>query len=131
MADLQQVYKQLVAMGTDPLQKRKTTGVFFTPTDRHDTYDFVDPKHCNMNGRSVIVTGASKGVGRAIAVSYAKAGCSRIGLAARSPLDEIEIEVKEAAKAAGHEEPDIVKLRVDVAKKEDVENAAKEVCQGK
>lgn len=128
MAEAEQVFKQVMMMGTDPLQKRQTTGTFFTPSERHDTYDFIDPKHIDMTGRSVVITGASKGVGRAIAVSYAKAGCSNIVLAARSSLDEAESEVKEAAKSASRREPRVIKLNVDIVKKQDVEKAAKEVC---
>lgn len=59
------------------------------------------PRECGvslglMNGKMVIVTGASQGVGRALARTLAQRGC-RLALAARSPgkLDEVVGECQE------------------------------------
>jgi trans-2-enoyl-CoA reductase len=48
----------------------------FTPTERHDTYSYINPTNSNLSGKHVLITGASKGVGRATAISYARAAAS-------------------------------------------------------
>jgi NAD(P)-dependent dehydrogenase (short-subunit alcohol dehydrogenase family) len=80
-----------------------------------------------LNGRVVLITGASKGVGKAAALSYAKAGASGIVLAARSPLDAIAQEVKSAAKQAGRPEPQVLALELDVTDRSSVESAVEQV----
>ena len=42
----------------------------FTPSLHQDTYDFIDPKHANLQGKNVLITGASRGIGE-IAIPYA------------------------------------------------------------
>ena len=32
--------------------------------DRHDTYPFIDPKRLNLSNKTVLVTGASRGIGK-------------------------------------------------------------------
>lgn len=36
--------------------------------------------HNNSNGKSVVITGATKGLGRALSITFAKAGCEIIGI---------------------------------------------------
>jgi NAD(P)-dependent dehydrogenase (short-subunit alcohol dehydrogenase family) len=98
-------------------------------TPRHDTYDFINPAKADMASKSVLITGASKGVGRATAASFATAGCSKIALAARSSLDVVEKEVREAAKKAGKPEPQVLSLQVDVVSEESVRAAAEAVTE--
>jgi NAD(P)-dependent dehydrogenase (short-subunit alcohol dehydrogenase family) len=98
-------------------------------TNRHDTYPFIDPTKANLSGKSVFITGASKGIGKAIAISFAKAGCQQIALAARSPLDEVVIAVKAAAQEAGRPEPHVLALAVDVSSEEAVRQAAETVSK--
>jgi NAD(P)-dependent dehydrogenase (short-subunit alcohol dehydrogenase family) len=62
----------------------------------------------------VFITGASKGVGRATAISYAKAGASFIDLGARSSFGSLPTEMASAAIAAGHPAPEILSLTLDV-----------------
>lgn len=101
-----------------------------TETIYHDTYEFISPKKLNLRGTSVFITGASKGIGRETALSFAVAGCAKIGLGARSDLSKLEAEVKEAAKKAGHkEEPKVVKVKLDVASQESVKAAAETVSK--
>ena len=79
-----------------------------------------------MVGRSVVITGASRGFGRAAARSFARAGCSRIAVGARSfrggdAAREAEKDVREAARLAGRHDPEIVLVvGVDVADEADV-----------
>lgn len=94
-------------------------------TEHGDTYPFIDPRQANLAGRSVVITGASRGIGRATAISFAQAGASKIGLAARSDLAEVKTEVLEAARQANRPEPVVVVVSsVDVTKEEDVKRFA-------
>jgi hypothetical protein len=94
-------------------------------TEHGDTYPFIDPRKADLTGRSVVITGASRGIGRATAISFAQAGASKIGLAARSDLAEVKTEVLEAARQANRPEPLVVVVSsVDVTKEEDVKRFA-------
>lgn len=77
----------------------------------------------------MVITGASKGLGKATALAYAQAGASRIAIGARSSLESVAQEVLEAAKRAGHPEPQITMLSLDVANRESVDAAAKQVAK--
>ncbi|KAF7532337.1 hypothetical protein G7054_g8078 [Neopestalotiopsis clavispora] len=99
----------------------------FTKTLHSDTYDFISPKHVNLSGRSVLITGASKGIGRATALSYAAAGCSKIAIAARSDLSSLEKELKEAA--GSKSSPQVLCLKVDVTSEDSVKAAAEAVAK--
>ncbi|KAH8892531.1 NAD(P)-binding protein [Thozetella sp. PMI_491] len=96
-------------------------------TSHHDTYPFIDPLKADLAGKSVLITGASKGIGKAAAISFAKAGCSKIGLAARSDLAAVATVTTEAAKKAGRPEPLVLCLRVDVSSEGSVQAAAEAV----
>jgi NAD(P)-dependent dehydrogenase (short-subunit alcohol dehydrogenase family) len=98
-------------------------------TTHNDTYPAISPSNANLSGRSVFITGASKGVGKTTAIRYAMAGCSKIAIAARSPLAEVEKEVKAAAAAAGRPEPQVLALHVDITSDESVKTAADKVAQ--
>ncbi|KAH7066798.1 oxidoreductase-like protein [Paraphoma chrysanthemicola] len=113
-------------MSQDPGQKYSNTGINFT-TDRHDTYSYINPSNFNLKEKHILITGASKGVGKAAAISYAQAGASQIAIAARSPLEAVTKEVKEAAKQAGRPEPEVLALKLDVTNRDSVTAAAKDV----
>jgi NAD(P)-dependent dehydrogenase (short-subunit alcohol dehydrogenase family) len=100
-------------------------GMNFVPKTHHDPYPYIDPLQYSLSGKSVLITGASKGVGKAVAIGYARAGASRIALAARSsvPVDE----VLAAANSANRPKPIVLALKMDVTNRESVEAAAKEV----
>ncbi|BDD62681.1 hypothetical protein MAP00_007642 [Monascus purpureus] len=53
----------------------------FTASEHHDT---------SHKGHAVLATGASRGVGRTIASSFAQASASEIAIAARTNLDAVE-----------------------------------------
>lgn len=94
----------------------------------HDTYPFIDPTKADLSGKSVFITGASKGIGRATAISFAKAGCKQIAIAARSSLDEVVTAIKSAAKDPSNP-PTVLALTIDVTSASSVEAAAKEVSK--
>jgi NAD(P)-dependent dehydrogenase (short-subunit alcohol dehydrogenase family) len=87
-----------------------------------DTYPAIDPTKADLNGKAVYISGASRGIGREMALSYAKGGASFIAISARSDLSEVEKEVKKAAVGAGREEPKTLSIKVDVTKSESVQN---------
>ncbi|PSR73834.1 hypothetical protein BD289DRAFT_419526 [Coniella lustricola] len=105
----------------------------------HDTYPFIDPakeipstssssspSNNTSRGRSVLITGASKGIGLLTATRFATAGFTRIALAARSPLDAAVAAVKQAAHEAGHTDPPphVLALHVDVCSADSLRAAA-------
>ena len=52
----------------------------------------------NLDGKKALVTGCSRGIGKAIAVGLAQAGCQIIGVSKSLPLgdSDIKIEVENA-----------------------------------
>jgi NAD(P)-dependent dehydrogenase (short-subunit alcohol dehydrogenase family) len=102
-------------------------GSDFTPTIHHDTYPAIDPtRQASLRGRHVFITGASRGIGRATALSFAKAGASAIAIGARSDLQTLEREILAAAEAAhpGSHPPKVVRVPLDVAEPASVSRAA-------
>ncbi|KAJ5100610.1 Glucose/ribitol dehydrogenase [Penicillium angulare] len=99
----------------------------FVPTSHNDTYPFITPTGTELKGKSVLITGASKGIGRATALRLVKAGCTRIALAARSDLDAIISDLKSEAQAANLEIPTILPIQVDITSDESVKAAAEKV----
>lgn len=77
-------------------------GCHFTPTIHHDTYPAIDPLRADLSGKVVFVSGASRGIGRSIAISFAKAGAAGIVIAARTieDLKGVEDDVLRAAAEA-------------------------------
>ena len=96
---------------------------------RNTSYPYIDPSKYSLNGTSVLITGASKGIGLAIGIGYAKAGASQIALAARSDLTTVAKDVRNAAKAAGRPEPQVLTLQVDITDQKSIEAAAERVEQ--
>lgn len=114
-------------MSQDPKSKLMSNGTDFTRTQHHDTYDKIKPEQFELSGKAVFITGPSKGVGYAAALSFARAGASYIGLGARSDMSGLEKEIQDAAKKAGRKPPKTLALKLDVTNQESVENAAEEV----
>nr|WHF58404.1 short chain dehydrogenase [Cladonia metacorallifera] len=101
-------------------------GFNFTSTLRNDTYPAIDPIKMDLRGKCVFVSGASKGVGRAAAISFVKAGVAAIAIAARSDLSSLEREMHEAATAAGKPMPHIKSIHLDILDPQSVERAMEE-----
>lgn len=97
-------------------------------TWHNDTYPDIDPTQAQLSGRSVVITGASKGIGRATAVSFAKAGASPIAISARSDLTAVEADMRAAAKAANRPDPQVVRAAVDVTSEANVRDFAETVA---
>ena len=86
-------------------------------------YPFIDPALAwssqSFQGKAAFITGASRGIGRATAVTFAKAGAA-VAIAARtvSGLDETEAQILKESPGAK-----IKKYSVDVTKPTDLEAA--------
>ncbi|THY93250.1 NAD-P-binding protein [Aureobasidium pullulans] len=102
-------------------------GFKFTPTIHNDTYDFISTKTQNLKGKRVFLTGASKGIGKETALSFARAGASSIALGARSSLSDLASEVEKAAQDAGHAAPKVISTKLDVTDVSSTEEAARTI----
>lgn len=114
-------------MSQDPKTKLSSQGNDFTPTIHNDTYDYIKPEQFNLEGRSVFITGASKGIGRDTSLGFARAGASNIAIGARSDMSSLAKEMKEAAKKAGRKEPNVISIKLDVSDQKSVDDAAKQI----
>lgn len=98
-----------------------------TSTVHNDTYPAISPTNFDFTGKSVFISGGSRGLGHAITLSFARAGASQIAVGARSSLSNLEKEVQTAAVSAGRNNPKFLALKCDVTNQGDVEEAAKTV----
>jgi NAD(P)-dependent dehydrogenase (short-subunit alcohol dehydrogenase family) len=88
----------------------------------HDIYPNISPSEAlagSTEGATVVITGAGRGIGRAQAIVFARAGAKRVVIAARSAheLDEVEGEIKKVAGAT-----QVVKVITDVTDEGSVKN---------
>ncbi|TAQ88140.1 hypothetical protein B7494_g3531 [Chlorociboria aeruginascens] len=106
-------------------------GVNFTRTVHADTYPAISSSSGAYShaGRTVFITGASRGVGRETALSFAKAGASHIAIGARGSLTSVASEIQAAAKSTGKTAPRVLELRLDVCDHSSVEAAYEEIKQ--
>ncbi|KAH9902054.1 hypothetical protein F4778DRAFT_791012 [Xylariomycetidae sp. FL2044] len=104
----------------------------FVPTAHSDTYPFISAADADLTGKSVLITGASRGIGKAIALSFAAAGCSRLAVVARTGVaatTELEQAIVDAARAAGRDEPRVLAISADITSEADVDRAASTVAE--
>lgn len=79
--------------------------------------------HIDLTGKRVIVTGASRGIGRGIAEAFAREGC-RLAIGARS-----EEAIRATAAEIGEGTTDLVVRRLDVADDQSVKDFVGEVAE--
>ncbi|KAK7542101.1 NAD-P-binding protein [Phyllosticta citribraziliensis] len=115
-------------MGQSPSREILNSGVNWTNSIHHDTYPFISPSRLDLSGKSVFITGASKGIGRCLALSYARAGASSIAIGARSPLDDLAQEIVSASTEAGHAAPKVVAVQLDVSNQASVDAAVAKIA---
>ncbi|KAF2760265.1 NAD(P)-binding protein [Pseudovirgaria hyperparasitica] len=101
----------------------RTTGKTFTRTLPNDTYAYITPQPSSMSSRYVLITGASGVLGRAMAVSYAKAGVAGLALSGRN-MSALK-QTADAVTAQGKCE--LLLLTADTTSQTDVERMAEEV----
>ncbi|KAI1111807.1 NAD(P)-binding protein [Nemania sp. NC0429] len=92
-----------------------------------DTYPAIDSAKADLTGKAVFISGATRGVGRGIGISFARAGASMIAIGARSDLGETARAMRAAATSVGKPEPKILELHLDVTSRESVDAAAAEI----
>ncbi|KAG8529986.1 uncharacterized protein KY384_005468 [Bacidia gigantensis] len=98
-----------------------------TSTVHNDTYPAISSLNSDLSSKTVLVAGASKGIGASIALSFARAGASQIAIGSRSPQEQLVKGMKAAATDAKRPEPAVLALSLDVTDQASVETAAKEV----
>ncbi|KAF8824658.1 hypothetical protein HHX47_DHR8000001 [Lentinula edodes] len=96
-----------------------------TPTTHHDTYPYIDPSQYNMTGRVIFISGATKGIGRAAALSFAKAGVSGIVIAGRSVdlLHTLEAEIIMTCKHYKRPAVKVLRAMIDICDSLTIESA--------
>ncbi|KAL8652651.1 MAG: hypothetical protein Q9210_002561 [Variospora velana] len=102
-------------------------GTYLTDPIHNDTYDAIDPLKADLSGKSVFITGASRGIGRAMAVSFAKGGASFIAIGARGDMTSLVEELGQKATAAGRTPPKVLPVTLDVTSRESVEDVAQTI----
>lgn len=96
-------------------------GQYFTSLVHHDTYRSIETS--NHRGRCVCIIGASRGIGRATALAFARAGASTLILAARSDLDALKDDILSIAPSK------VITISLDVTSDKEVDAAVKVVKQ--
>ncbi|KAM3083911.1 hypothetical protein ACMFMG_001984 [Clarireedia jacksonii] len=100
----------------------------FTTNLHSKPYPAIDSAtSCDHSGHIVFISGASKGVGRAAAISFARAGAEGIIIGARSDLSSLEIELKTEATAAGKKPPKVLSIQLDLLSHQSVRDAVEQV----
>jgi len=94
-------------------------------TARHDTYPAINPAGANLTGKVVLVTGASRGIGKASAVAFAQAGVSGLVLFARSDMEGVEAACRAAARP--EQELRVLTFTVDITDASAISEAVKQV----
>lgn len=94
-----------------------------------DTYPAIDPTKFNLQGKTILVTGSSRGFGRAMCVAFARAGAAHIVLASRSDMSTTADAIRAAAKETGYPEPDVLSVKTDVGVPESVDALAEKVSE--
>ncbi|KAI0204888.1 NAD(P)-binding protein [Astrocystis sublimbata] len=92
-----------------------------------DTYPEIDPAKADLTGKAVFISGATRGIGKSISLSYAKAGASMIAIGARSALGETAQAIRAAAASVGKPEPKVLELKLDVTSQDSVDAAAHDI----
>lgn len=88
-------------------------GQNFTPTNHRDTYPLIS--EANHAGHAVLISGASKGIGRATALAFARSGAATVILAARSGLQDLADEIAQL-----HPATKVICVSLDVTSEESV-----------
>lgn len=95
-----------------------------TPDVHSDTYPAIDPSQADLTGKAVFVTGGSRGLGRVMVLSFARAGASFIAVGARSDLSHVAKDTAAAALSANRPAPKFLAIKLDIADPQSVTDAA-------
>ncbi|KAH7345901.1 hypothetical protein BKA66DRAFT_517181 [Pyrenochaeta sp. MPI-SDFR-AT-0127] len=94
-----------------------TKMVTLTSKYHRDVYPAIEATYSSAAGKHILITGASRGIGRAIALSWAKAGAAGIAICSRKAesLESVTSEIK-----AANASTDVLALACDTTKSVDV-----------
>lgn len=107
----------------------KPPGDYLTDPVHNDSYPAIDPLKADLSNKSVFISGASRGLGRAMALSFARAGASCIAIGARRDMTTLVEEIKDKAMAAKRKSPEVLPIEFDVTSQESIANAAAAVSR--
>ena len=98
------------------------------PALRQDVYPAIDPKNFEnrFTGKVVVVTGSGRGIGREIALSFAKSGAS-VAITGRTK-EQVDATTKEVRSLLG-KDAKAIGVVADGLKREDLERLVKEVTE--
>ncbi|KAI0880212.1 oxidoreductase-like protein [Annulohypoxylon maeteangense] len=99
-------------------------GATFTSIIHGSSYPFIrTAKHA---GHHVLITGGARGIGRSIALSFARAGASAIAVADISEsFQQIASDIATAAKEKGYGVPQVMMTKLDVTDEDSTRQCAK------
>ncbi|KAH8798537.1 hypothetical protein F5884DRAFT_758764 [Xylogone sp. PMI_703] len=94
----------------------------FISKHHHTTYPFI--QNSNHVGRSVFITGGSRGIGRSIALSFAKAGVAQIALGDVNDFGDLEDAIRSVTAKNRHNGLKILLFKLDVTARDNVASVA-------
>lgn len=100
------------------------TGANFTSKIHSEPYPYISQSQ--HAGHNVLITGAARGIGRAMALAFARAGAAGIAVADLSDeaFGNLASDLLGAAKSNGHEYPQLILHKLDVSDEASVKKCA-------
>ncbi|KAH8884082.1 putative short-chain type dehydrogenase [Thozetella sp. PMI_491] len=94
-----------------------------TKTVHDHTYPAINPSKIDHSGHAVLISGSSRGIGKAAAHSFARAGASFIAVTGRSPPTSLVAELEAAAETYGRAKPKVLALSMEVTNESSIQQA--------